>query len=62
MMQKMTPKESSPSNPSYPRRANFSYSCLQTLRTVYMRNKKLAQLEGWLGKPGHPFVMVGSPS
>ena len=39
--------EGSLAYPSYPVRANFSYISLKkTLGTIYISNKKLAQLEG----------------
>ena len=44
--EKLSRVEGSPAYPSYPGRANFSYISLKTWRTVYMRNKKLARLEG----------------
>ena len=49
--------EGSLAHPNYPGRANFSYISLQIWRTVYMRNKKLARLEGWSSFPRQLFFI-----
>ena len=57
--------EESPADPSNPGWANLSNSYItlqKTWRTVYMKSKKLARLEGWPAYPSHPFKRLGSPS
>ena len=49
----MSTLEGSAAYPSYPGRANFSYTFL----TVFMRNKKIARLEGC--PPPPPGVLLG---